>query len=200
MYNIRRPQRSTKKDGGIIPMATVAYLIVFTIIFALAATVLAFIFIVPDKKRARLNKLGQFAHDVMNFKFLIIEKILQALYIFSTAFVILLGFFMLFYFQEQYSYFSGSHTVWYGGYGLLVMILGPIVVRLGYEFMMMAILLVKNVIQINNKLKNQNEGESADIFAVPEIELPKKPEKQFCPQCGAEATDAAYCPKCGNKM
>ncbi len=33
------------------------------------------------------------------------------------------------------------------------MILGPIVVRLIFEFLMMALLLVKNVISINNKLR-----------------------------------------------
>lgn len=170
-------------------------------IFALAATVLAFIFIVPEKKRAKLNKLGQLVHDIVNFKFLIVEKILQALYIFATATVILIGFFMLFYVQEGYSsYYYSRPAVWYGGYGLLVMLLGPIVVRLGYEFLMMAILLVKNVIQINNKLKSQNEGEADDIFAVPEIELPKKPEDQFCPQCGEKVTGAAFCPKCGTKI
>ena len=36
-----------------------------------------------------------------------------------------------------------------GGYGLLIIILGPIAIRLSYELMMMAILLLKNVIAIN---------------------------------------------------
>lgn len=46
-----------------------------------------------------------------------------------------------------------NHRKWLGGYGLLLMILGPIVVRLIFEFVMMALLLVKNVISINNKLR-----------------------------------------------
>ena len=46
-----------------------------------------------------------------------------------------------------------NHRKWLGGYGLLLMILGPIVVRLIFEFLMMALLLVKNVISINNKLR-----------------------------------------------
>lgn len=84
---------------------------------------------------------------------------LQALYIFATAFVILSGFFMLF--QTTYGH-------WLGGYGLLTMILGPIVIRLVYELLMMMVLLVKNVIAINNKLKNQNNEGSKDIFATPQ--------------------------------
>ena len=69
---------------------------VAAIILAIAATVLAFIFIVPEKKREKLNAFGKFLHDTCNFKYLVVEKLLQALYIFLTAYFILQGFFMLF--------------------------------------------------------------------------------------------------------
>lgn len=174
-------------------MAT--YLPIIAGVFAIVATVLAFVFIVPEKKRSQLNSFGKFLHDTVNFKFLIVEKILQALYIFLTAFVILLGFVMLFYVQDYY-----YRTVWYGGYGILLMILGPIAIRLVYEFLMMAILLVKNVIQINSKLKS-DESEKEDIFAAPTIELPKPEGKTFCPHCGsATSKESAFCPNCGTKL
>ena len=58
-----------------------------------------------------------------------------------------------------------NHRKWLGGYGLLLMILGPIVVRLIFEFLMMALLLVKNVISINNKLRAPGEqSDDADRF------------------------------------
>ena len=142
---------------------------VISVIMALAATVLAFLFIVPEDKRKKLNKIGKLAHDICNFKFLIIEKILQALYIFCTALVVVFGFILLFYFEKQYSYLGSSRVQWYGGWGLLIMILGPIAIRLVYEGMMMAILLVKNVIQINNKIKVSDDAkgeEKEDIFGV----------------------------------
>ena len=66
--------------------ATVAALL------AIAATVLAFVFIVPEKRREKLNAFGKFLHDTCNFKYLVVEKLLQALYIFSTALIILNGF------------------------------------------------------------------------------------------------------------
>ena len=132
------------------------------LVLAIAATILAFIFIVPAKRRDKMGKFGKFLHDTCNFKYLIVEKILQALYIFFTALVIFIGFFMLF-----CSDWSGS---WMGGKGILIMILGPIAVRLSYELIMLAVLVVKNVIAINNKLRNQNEGtNNADIFATPDI-------------------------------
>ncbi len=140
---------------------------VLAAVLAIVATVLAFVYIVPEKKRPGLNRFFQFLHDVANFKFLIIEKILQALYILSTSYVVLTGFFMLFYVQEGYSgrYYSTPDR-WYGGYGLLLMILGPIVVRIAYEFLMMLVLLIKNVIQINNKIKSDGTN-GGDVFATP---------------------------------
>ena len=112
-------------------ISTLGTLGIIAILLAIIATVLAFIFIVPAKRREKMGKFGKFLHDACNFKFLIVEKILQALYIFFTALVIL----------------------------------GPIAVRLSYELVMMAVLAVKNIISINSKLRNQNEGAAGtDIF------------------------------------
>lgn len=197
-----------------------AVILVLAIVLAIVATVLAFVFIVPEKKKANLNKLGLFLHDTVNFKYLIIEKILQALYIFATAAVILLGFFMLFYIQPGYeSRYHSVAPVWYGGYGLLTMVLGPIAVRLAYEFLMMFILLTKNVIQINNKLKNTDEDAnetapedvSADNAANPfnvipnysEPVAPVAPAEPAVPAAPVYTTAASvapsFCPSCGAK-
>lgn len=113
--------------------------IAIALVLAIAATVLAFIFIVPEKRREKLGAFGKFLHDACTFKFLLVEKILQALYIFSTAFIVLYGVFLLF--NVEYSYWGGTH--WTGGVGLLCILLGPILIRLSYELMMMAILLLK---------------------------------------------------------
>ena len=60
-----------------------------------------------------------------------------------------------------------------GARGLLMMILGPIIIRLAYEFIMMFILLVKNVIQINNKLKgDEGTAAKAPVFEAPVFEAP----------------------------
>ena len=135
-------------------------------ILAVVATVLAYVFIVPESRREKLNAFGKFLHDTCNFKYLIVEKILQALYIFFTADLIILGFFMLF--AAPKDFFGERH--WLGGYGILIMILGPILIRLVYELLMMAILLLKNVISINNKLRNQNGKEEKDsVFAAPDM-------------------------------
>lgn len=180
-------------------------------ILAIIATVAAFILVVPESKREKLGRFGKFLHDAVNFKFLIVEKILQALYIFVTAHLILCGFFMLFMAPETW---TGRH--WLGGYGILLL--------------MMAVLLLKNVISINRKLKNQNERSAdADLFAVPELHrtqpsqpaapvtpvapaapaqrsTPFQPAEQaapaapsFCTRCGAHLDENGHCPNCDQK-
>ena len=49
------------------------------LLLAVVLTVLAFIFIVPENRREKLNAFGKFLHDTCNFNYLLIEKILQAL-------------------------------------------------------------------------------------------------------------------------
>lgn len=178
-------------------------------ILAIAATVVAFVMIVPERKREKLGRFGKFLHDAVNFKFLIVEKILQALYIFVTAYVILCGFFMLFMAPETW---TGRH--WLGGYGILLMVLGPIAVRLCYELLMMAVLLLKNVISINNKLRNQNGGKEQDgVFAAPDMSALRqqlhskavRPQSSqnpsapnFCSKCGSPLNEDGKCPNCDN--
>ncbi len=172
---------------------------ILAILCALITTVVIFICIVPEKKRESLNKFGKFLHDTVNFKYLIVEKILQALYIFATALVILTGFFMLFYVQPGYDgYYYNIPPVWYGKYGILLMLVGPIAIRLVYEFLMMTILLIKNVIQINNKLKGEN-GNKSDAFSVA-AEKTEKPQAAFCQNCGTKVEGKKFCPNCGKSV
>lgn len=193
--------------------------LIIAVILGIAATVLAFILIVPEKRRENQGAFCKFLHDLCNFKFLVVEKVLQALYIFSTAFVILYGVLQLF--NVQPNYWTGGNT-WMGGVGLLYIILGPIVVRLSFEMMMMVILLVKNVISINHKLASQSGNAGGDVFGVPDMQELKdaarqrKAAAQAAAQAKAEAHAAAqaaaqeareenirpaqFCSDCGTKL
>lgn len=125
-------------------------------IFAIAATVLACIFIMPEKKKEELkkSKFLLWLHDLVNFKALLIEKIMKVLYVFSTCACILVGFFMLF--AKTYSKSLAVD-------GLLLMILGPIVIRIVYEMIMLAIIAVNNIIQINKKMPGEVAPEDVSI-------------------------------------
>ena len=160
--------------------------LIIAVVLAIAATVLAFIFVVPEKRREKLNAFGKFLHDLCAFKFLVVEKILQALYIFSTAFIVLYGVLQLF--NVQRDYWTGASR-WMGGTGLLCIIVGPIAVRLSYELMMMAILLVKNVISI------KDPQPQPPVQPQPVWEEPARPA-QFCRECGSRLENGV-CPQCG---
>lgn len=140
--------------------STVGFFVVLGILLALGATVCTYIFVLPEGKIKNSNsffgKVFTFAKDLFNFKDLYLEKILQALYILATIACITVGAMMLFGFSFWESWTGKLNVEWTGGYGLLLMFVGPIAVRISFEIIMMFILLVKNVIQINSKLKKND--------------------------------------------
>ena len=173
-------------------------------ILAIAATVLAFVFILSKKGRSSQNPFVKFLVNVCDFRSLIIEKILKALYIFFTSFTILYGFLGIFNFG---SYNYGATLL----QSLLTLILGPIAIRIFYELIMLAVLAIKNIIQINNKLSkltgddaSANVDFDADLSALKKY-APTVPVRPAAPaQPTAPAQPAApvqphtvYCEKCG---
>jgi hypothetical protein len=168
---------------------------ILSAIFSIAATVLAFIFITPKAKRNTLNKFGKFLHDILNFKSLLIEKLLKGAYILSTAFVLFYGFLSIFQVVETPNFWGGgSQTVWVGYIGFVILLLGPIVVRIAYEFMMMAILMVKNVIEINKKMGACKCDKEESPKCEQEPEVAKVPH--FCALCGNALNANGECDHC----
>lgn len=171
--------------------------IVLGIILAIVGTIVSFILIVPDKRRNGLPGFFKFLHDLFNFKFLTLEKIMQAFYIFSTIFIIVYGFFFLFTFTEDFR----GNVSWNGWMGFLMMILGPVIIRVAYELLMMFIILVKNTNQINNKLGTsyaETTKKTAPTTPVAPAQAPAQEEGWFCTQCGYKnANGSAFCNNCG---
>ncbi len=175
---------------------------ILALILAIAATVLAFVFILSKKGRSSQNPFVKFLVNVCDFRSLIIEKILKALYIFSTAFAILYGFLGIFNFG---SYMYGATLL----QSLLTMILGPIAIRITYELIMLVVLAVKNIIQINNKLsKLTGDDASANVsfdtdlsdlkkYAPTQPAAPAQPHMVYCEKCGTPYDEnAGGCPNC----
>lgn len=128
------------------------------VLISLLLVVLLYIFIIPEKKRNKLNPFFKAIHDFLTIKSLLVEAIFRFIYIFSVVLCIVFGFYQLF--KDVTS-------------GLLFVILGPIICRIIYEFAMMMILLVKNTIEINNHLKGIDSDpltakapSAAEIFAT----------------------------------
>ena len=150
-------------------MSTLPLMMILGALAAVAATVLLYIFVLPENKREKLPKILKIICDIFSFKELYLEKIFRALYVLSTVACITVGACMIFGFDIYIGAYH-NYTNWYGGYGLLIMLLGPIALRITFESVMMFILLVKNVIQINNKLKSADASEEEAKAEAAEVE------------------------------
>jgi len=141
------------------------------VIISIILTILLAILVVPEKRRDGLPKFFQVIHDICNFKGLLLEKVLKILYIFSTINVMLTGIFT--WFSGGYNFGMTFLT------GLLILVLGPILVRLAYEFLMLFVLLVKNVIQINNKLNGRSDNPFANNIDLNQFKNSNAPEQNY---------------------
>ncbi len=129
-------------------------LIIIGIVLAVAATIFICVRVLPKKYDGRLDsKFLQFMHDFFNFKTFYIEALTKFIFVLLTCLCIFVGFLLMFGKFEYYGYFGMTFTQSTFLYGLGIMLLGPLVLRVTYEFVMMAILLVQNVIDINRKMK-----------------------------------------------
>lgn len=142
---------------------------------AIVLTVYLCIKVLPAKHDGTFDKKPlQLAHDYFNFKKLYLESVLKILFTFLTVASVIGGvvygtigniFQFIGSFGRAVTY--GYEMSWVWGslitnffIGVGIAVLGPIVLRLVYEGLLMFILLVKNVIEINNKMKTSQKKEN----------------------------------------
>ena len=139
-----------------------------------AAMVLLYLKVIPKKLDGTFgSKFVQFLHDYFNFKKLYVESVLKFVFTLATVACVVggvagiigsvLGFFggileIMNYGSWYFEYVVSSLITGILG-SLVLLVLGPVVVRLTYEFTMMFILLVKNVMELNNKVKGEDKPE-----------------------------------------
>ncbi len=146
------------------------------IVLVVLGMVFLYLKVVPKKYDGTFkNKALQFVHDYFNFKKLYIESVLKFIFtLFTVIFIaagvvgVLSSFLGIFenlsdvfqygmpFWRVITSFFTGLIT------SILTMVIGPVAVRLTYEGIMMFILLVKNVIEINNKTKAHKEEKTEE--------------------------------------
>ena len=129
---------------GMVPLW--AFLI-FTV--AIAAIAGVYVLILPEKDYGKLPRFFKWLADFFNGKKLWLESTLKFIYISVTIFYLVAASF-----SAIHMLFSGAPmgfiTSLFGG------LLAAVIVRLFYEGISLGILLVKNTIEINKKLKSQN--------------------------------------------
>lgn len=167
-------------------MALYSVAAIIAAVLAIGAAIVMFIFVMPKKKDGKLPKILQIFHDIAHFKQFFIGYALKAMYIIATVFCLVFGFILLFGVETHTagSFYSGYYTTTTStfGTGILIMILGPIAVRLTYELAIMFITLVQNVADINNKLKNQNEKPAETKTEAPKAQPTAQPTFNYTQQ------------------
>ena len=168
---------------------------------ALICSIVLFVLVMPKSRDGQLPRFWQVVHNYFHFKQLFVEAALKFLFAFFTFFCIVCGFFLLFCSTEvRYGFYYTDRSL--ALYGLGLMLLGPLVLRLVYEVTMMFVLLVQNVIDINKKLKgNVSAGSAAPVVSAAPV-APSAPVKPVCPVCGIpyDPNVSDFCHNCGTKL
>lgn len=157
----------------------------------LVITIVLYIVVMPRKNDGSLGGFGQALHNFFHFKKLYVESLLKFIYVLCNIGLFCFGiYFTLIGFIKGYTEFVL--------YGLGCLIVAPIVFRLAYEILMLGILLVKNVIDINNKLPNNLNftAPQAPVAPVQPVAKPAAPVQPAAPAAPKTApTQPAAAPK-----
>ena len=115
-------------------------------IWAIIAAVLAIVggilvyFLFVKAKTEPKGKFAKWLKDFLSFKLMWIEPILKVIYYILTIYVVLFSF--------SYLALGGSGFLMF----ILTLVLGPILIRIGYEFTMMFIMIWRNTRDIAEKV------------------------------------------------
>lgn len=120
-------------------MAAIGVWEIIAAVLALVGGVLVYFLFVNAKAEPK-GKFLKWLKDFLAFRTMWIEPVLKVFYYIVTIFVILFSFSLI---AVDFLSFLG------------VLVLGPIIVRLGYEMMMMFIMIWRNTREIANNTKKQ---------------------------------------------
>lgn len=134
-YLIGETTNTANKIVGTAVWTAIAFVI------AIAAGIMIYFMFVKDNKPVSKNL--QKLKDLLDFKTMLIEPILKIVYIIATVFIILFSF--------------GFISINFVSF-LMILILGPIGIRIVYELMMINIMIWKNTKEINDNIKVKNNA------------------------------------------
>ena len=161
------------------------------VVGVIVSMVLLYLKVLPKKLDGTFRgKLAQFLHDYFNFKKLYVESVLKFFFALVTVVCVVGGIVGII--SAVLNFLVGivsavNYGGWYFQYvlqsllismlvSLALLVLGPVVIRLVYEFTMMFVLLVKNVIEINNKTKAEsNVAPASDDVQAPAARVEELP-------------------------
>jgi hypothetical protein len=178
-------------------------LVIFTAIGLIGGIALFFTFM-SKKNEGRFTGFLGWLYGFLNFKSLLAESLLRALYAIAACTTTLVSLVVL---------FSGvNFGIAFLGF-LVILVFGNAIVRILYEFMLIKLIVAKNTSEINAKLGYGTSSPTAGPDAPPptyptppsapaSAPTPAAPPAGLsCPSCGtAIGSVEQFCPKCGTKL
>ncbi|MDR1064850.1 MAG: zinc ribbon domain-containing protein [Oscillospiraceae bacterium] len=154
--------------------------------------------------RRRENSFSGFVrklYDFLNFKTLLAETLLRILYLVCACTVTLSAFAALF---RMAGYNFGGALLAF----ILLLVVGNAMLRLGFEFLLVQLIICRNSTEINAKLGGglktplSLSGDSGSAPPPHHEDVPEPDTRSgHCVSCGADVPqEAAYCPNCGAKL
>lgn len=116
--------------------------LIVSAVLAIVGGIAAYIMFVAKKNNGEYKGFLNWLHSFLNFKTFFIESILKVLYMISAIFITLGSFSLI-----------GSSVASF----FLMLLLGNVVLRVSYEFILMFLTLVSNTSEINAKLNSQKK-------------------------------------------
>lgn len=136
------------------------------------AVVLFFLFLSPRNEGKFRGFLG-WMYEFLHFRKLLLETLLRILYMAAAIFLVLYGFLYIFVGLSNF----GLNLLT----GLGIAVVGNVLLRLSFEFIMLLVTICRNVSEINRKM-----GGSASS-SVPPLQPEKKPASPVQPQAAPKA-------------
>ena len=161
------------------------------LVVAVVLTALLLVLVLPKQKDGHLPAFFQLLYDLFTPKALMIEKLLQVLYVFLGIAIFFNGFFAGF----------GRIVL-----GLVILVVGPVLLRVIHELLLLAVMQVKATREINQKLDRLTGAAPAGSRAAQgtEPQTPPAPPAGpmvHCTHCGTWYREGAgRCPVCGTQL
>ena len=122
-------------------MATSIGTIVAFILAVVGGIVLYFTFL-AKKNESKFKGFWGWVYDFLTFKKLLCENLLKVLYLISAIFITLSSLVMI-----SVNFFAC----------LIMLVVGNVVIRIAYEFLLVKLLICRNTTEINSKLTKENK-------------------------------------------
>lgn len=180
-------------------LQTMWTILIVTAIIAVVGGIVIMATFMAKKNENRYSGFLERLYDFLHFKSLLSETLIKAIYLISAIFLTLYCFGYLFFVDIQNVAFGWKFLAF-----LISLVLGNVVLRVVYEFLIIRLVVCKNTSEINKKLSKMNSnsfnGGIENGMANQHPQQMQEPQQgvTFCRNCGQQFdASESECPNCG---